>query len=122
MWRAKWTAKEYAEPEPNAVQRIRDFIRITYIDKRWYDASKQNMDSNTRMDSNTHQSHITHNQNNSNNHNNISNNQNNNRANPPATVNVCSPLNLYIINMLYLLFYIVYYILWDTLYRYIDAE
>lgn len=113
VWRGKWSAKEYAEPEPNAVQRIRDFIRITYIDKRWYD-SKQNMDSNTRMDNNshhivTHQSNTKNSQNFSNNHNNVSNNENNSRANPPASVNVCSLVSIYIINMLYDILYILYY-------------
>ncbi|PRP87985.1 hypothetical protein PROFUN_02722 [Planoprotostelium fungivorum] len=38
VWRARWSAKEFAEPEAGATQRIREFIRLTYVDKKWYSA------------------------------------------------------------------------------------
>ena len=34
-WRAKWTEKAFGEPDNTSPHKVRDFIRMTYIDKAW---------------------------------------------------------------------------------------
>ncbi len=35
LYLAKWDARDYPEPEAGQEQRVRDWIRAKYIEKRW---------------------------------------------------------------------------------------
>ena len=35
-WLAKWSAKEFPEPESSEKNRIREFMRLKYEEKKWY--------------------------------------------------------------------------------------
>jgi hypothetical protein len=39
QWMAKWRPAEFTLPEPNDLHRIREFVRIKYVQKRWFDPS-----------------------------------------------------------------------------------
>ncbi len=36
IWLAKWSPTEYAKPDPSTPLRVKEFMRLKYVDKRWY--------------------------------------------------------------------------------------
>ncbi len=36
VWLAKWTPQDYAQPDPSQPPRVREFMRLKYMEKRWY--------------------------------------------------------------------------------------
>jgi len=51
LWRANWNPKEYPEPSPDNIVAIREFIRLTYIEKRWYASSSTSSTSSPSLSS-----------------------------------------------------------------------
>ncbi len=39
VWLARWDASLFPRPAPNSLERIRKFIQMKYIERRWYSAS-----------------------------------------------------------------------------------
>jgi len=35
QWMARWNSDEYPEPEAGDLERVRQFIRLKYVEKRW---------------------------------------------------------------------------------------
>jgi hypothetical protein len=39
QWLARWSANSHPEPDNTQIERVRDFIRYKYEEKRWYSQS-----------------------------------------------------------------------------------
>ena len=38
IWLAKWTPSDFPEPDSTKQKQIREFMRLKYVEKKWYDA------------------------------------------------------------------------------------
>eukprot|EP00026_Physarum_polycephalum_P004044 Phypoly_transcript_04061.p1 GENE.Phypoly_transcript_04061~~Phypoly_transcript_04061.p1 ORF type:complete len:662 (+),score=188.83 Phypoly_transcript_04061:146-2131(+) len=55
-WLARWTPEDFPEPDPSDAQRVKAFMKLKYIDKRWYSETgegPQNHSSSSSSSSNS---------------------------------------------------------------------
>ena len=50
LWMARWSPKDYPEPDGNDIPKIREFIRKKYVEKVWYKKKKSKKSKNKDVD------------------------------------------------------------------------
>eukprot|EP01117_Protostelium_nocturnum_P002751 TRINITY_DN1365_c0_g2_i3.p1 TRINITY_DN1365_c0_g2~~TRINITY_DN1365_c0_g2_i3.p1 ORF type:complete len:520 (+),score=209.27 TRINITY_DN1365_c0_g2_i3:135-1694(+) len=58
-WRAKWSVRDFPEPEAGNTSKTREFIRATYVEKRWFVPLPQFASGNNASSSNSSTSNNT---------------------------------------------------------------
>ena len=59
---ARWTPDDYPEPDPNDKDRIRQYIRLKYIDKRWVAGGARDQEKNKTQQNGTGRKQVFQNQ------------------------------------------------------------